>query len=43
MQEEGWTVEVATEPDADGWLVKHRSDAEDDDLWSVSRLETFRR
>ena len=44
MQEAGWTVEIATEPDADGWLVKaHHSDGEDDDLWSFGRMEMFRR
>jgi hypothetical protein len=44
MEKAGWTVEVAAKPDADGWLVKaQRSDAEDDDLWAVSRMETFRR
>ena len=44
MRAASWSVEVAPKPDADGWLVKaHRSDAEDDDLWSVSRMETFRR
>jgi hypothetical protein len=43
MQVAGWSVEVATEPEPDGWLVKaYLSDAEGDDLWAVGRMKTFR-
>ena len=39
----GWSVEIASEPDPDGWLVTAQfSDDQDDGLWSFSRTKAYR-